>query len=109
MVKDGVLIQMGFVNCLPMYFLQFTYIYCNFLHFLQISAPMYQPQNQKPVKVSNGLGTDAKIDAALHHKLVSVILHLSQQQKLIHIFSQNNEWFSENYTIEMCFYIKLPT
>ena len=92
-----------------MYFLQFTYIYCNFLHFLQISAPMYQPQNQKPVKVSNGLGTDAKIDAGLHHKLVSVILYLSQQQKLIHIFSQNNEWFPENYTIEMCFYIKLPT
>ena len=79
------------------------------MHFLQISAPMYQPQNQKPVKVSNGLGTDAKIDAALHHKLVSVILYLSQQQKLIHIFSQNNEWFPENYTIEMCFYIKLPT
>ena len=39
-----------------------------FAFFLQISAPMYQPQNQKPVKVSNGLGTDAKIDAALHHK-----------------------------------------
>jgi hypothetical protein len=39
-----------------------------FCIFLQISAPMYQPQNQKPVKVSNGLGTDAKIDAASHHK-----------------------------------------
>ena len=36
--------------------------------FLQRGEPMYQPQNQKPVKVSNGLGTDAKIDAALHHK-----------------------------------------
>ena len=39
-----------------------------FAFFLQISAPMYQPQNQKPVKVSNGLGTDAKIDATLHQK-----------------------------------------
>jgi hypothetical protein len=29
---------------------------------------MYQPQNQKPVKVSNSLGTDAKIDATLHQK-----------------------------------------
>lgn len=35
---------------------------------MQISAPMYQPQNQKPVKVSNGLGTDAKIDVTLHQK-----------------------------------------
>ena len=88
MFLNCIVVKDGFCELFANVFLT---IYIHFVQFFATlcSAPMYQPQNQKPVKVSNGLGTDAKIDATLHQKTQQ---H-RQQQKLILIFSQNNEWF----------------
>ena len=67
MFLNCIVVKDGFCELFANVFLT---IYIHFVQFFATlcSAPMYQPQNQKPVKVSNGLGTDAKIDATLQQK-----------------------------------------